>query len=449
MTLPNNNALTISLNTLYTNNMHNMRGSDIDNIIMSVFGTNDVPQTRLCPECHHDDFVEDYSKGILICKCGQVIDNLYDAIYERHQHDGDEGDMTRSNIAYNKLLPQSSLGTSLKGKGKIRKLQMWNSMQYRERSLMTIFKQIHTICTKHNIIKRIEDDTKIINSRISTKVHQTGKNKGKPIITRGDNRKGIIGATHLISCTRNGEPRSTKEIASYWGIDEKDINKGLKSLRCILVDDDIIKDTGTSKVTDFIRRKCDELQIKNKYTEIAIIIANNTDKLNLASNHTTYSLSAACILLMAEMNNIQCINRKRLSSIFNVSDVTIGKTFTQIEKYRNILVDNQQVNAILKRVDKFKQKKFINRAIWTQMKRFGVDTSKYMLDDSDIKDMKTYVDAATTKLDASLKTLNNTEEIYKQYLSYMTDIDAAYNYADDVFKATYTNTEAALDKLLK
>lgn len=345
-----------------------------------------IPKTRkkydTCPECNGIEFMEDYAKGIIYCKCGQVIDSVFDTGIESRNHDGDGDDKKSGGMIHNKLLPQSSLGTTVNAKGKLKQLHIWNAMPYKERSDNIMFKKIHEICVAQKIVKKIEVDAQILCKRVSGTVHKEGKNKGKAIITRGFNRSGIVAGCLFIACRRNNETRAVKEIGYYFKITEKDVNGGIRSLLDILDDDDIVKDIGTSKVIHFIQRKCDELHIKNKYTMTAKTIANNIDKLNIASNHTTYSLAAACILLMAEIHNLEDITKKRLSVSFcNLSDVTIGKTYSQIRGLRAILTSDIIVNEIYDEITRLKEKRIISYNIYEEMRRFNVDTSKYIVMD--------------------------------------------------------------------
>lgn len=334
-----------------------------------------------CFECNSPSFVEDYAKGIIFCKkCGVVVDFILDTGIERRNHDGDDGDNIKSGMIHNRLLPQSSLGTTVTAKGRLKKLHIWNAMPYKERSDNVMFKKIHNVCLKYNIVKKIEEDAKILCKRVSGTVHKNGKNKGKPIITRGFNRSGIVAGCLFIACRRNDETRAIKEIAFYFDISERDVNKGIRSLLSILDDDNIVKDIGTSKVIHFIKRKCDELHIKNKHADIARTIAINIDKLNIASNHTTYSLAAASILLMADICELKSITKKKLSKTFcGLSDVTIGKTYNQIKELRSILINNVKVNEIFDEIMRQRNKRVISQEVFNQMKRFNVDTSKYIL----------------------------------------------------------------------
>lgn len=334
-----------------------------------------------CTECGGYDFIEDYAKGMVYCECGQVMDSIFDNGMERRNHDGDDGDNAKNGMVHNRLLPQSSLGTTVTAKGRLKKLHIWNAMPYKERSDNIMFKRIREVCIINKIVKKVETDAQILCKRVSGTVHKTGNNKGKPIITRGFNRSGIVAGCLFIACRRNDETRAIKEIAYYFDISEKDVNKGIRSLLGILNDDNIVKDIGTSKVIHFIQRKCDALHIKNEYTTIAKTIANNIDKLNVASNHTTYSLAAASILLLAVMNGLKTITKKKLSITFcGLSDVTIGKTYNQIKDLKMILTNDTKVGEIIKEITKERNKRIISQAVYAQMVRFGVDTSKYVLE---------------------------------------------------------------------
>jgi len=335
--------------------------------------------TTCCPECGAVDFIEDYGKGMIYCSCGQVLDSIFDNGMERHHHDGDDNDSPTGCMLHNRLLPQSSLGTTVTAKGRLMKLHIWNAMPYKERSDNIMFKRIRAVCVINKIVKKIEEDAKILCKRVSGTLHTTGGSKGKPFITRGFNRAGIVAGCLFIACRRNDETRAIKEIAYYFDISEQDVNKGIRSLLGILDDDNIVKDIGTSKVIHFIQRKCDELHIKNRYTTIAKTIANNIDKLNIASNHTTYSLAAATILLMAIMNGLKDITKKKLSTTFcGLSDVTIGKTYNQIKDLKTILINDAKVNEISVEITRLRNKRIITQEIYDQMVRFGVDTSKYV-----------------------------------------------------------------------
>jgi len=332
----------------------------------------------MCSECYSTQTkIEDYTKGIIVCPCGQVIDYIFD---DKHDKKNEENE-TFQGSSFNPLLQQSSLGSNLLNANKsVRTLHMWNSMPYKERSDNIMFKEIQGVCDKNNIVKKISDDAKILCKKFSNSNHTKGKNKGKPIITRGYNRAGIVAACLYIACRRNDDTRNVKEIASYFEINDKDVNRGIKNLTSILEDDDIIKEIGSSKIIHFINRKCTTLGIKMKYTNIAINIANNIEKLNIGSNHTTFSLAAACILLMAEIIGLKNITKTKISEVFcELTDITIGKTYTYIKKYKSILTDDTKVNEILSNISNKNKKIIITKEVYDKMIQFDIDTSQYIV----------------------------------------------------------------------
>jgi hypothetical protein len=70
-----------------------------------------------CPQCNSSDgIMEDNTYGIMACKCGEVICNLIDHNPEWRQYDDDSKNESRCGIPINKLLPQSSFGTTIAGR---------------------------------------------------------------------------------------------------------------------------------------------------------------------------------------------------------------------------------------------------------------------------------------------------------------------------------------------
>jgi len=378
----------ISYNTLfilYYKNTQMIRAKRLELEIMSklkleeyMYLDNDLKKDGLCSECHTiQTKIEDYARGIIICPCGQVSDYIFD---DKHDKKNEENE-TFQGSSFNPLLQQSSLGSNLLNANKsVRTLHMWNSMPYKERSDNIMFKEIQGVCDKYNVVKKIGDDAKILCKKFSNSNHTKGKNKGKPIITRGFNRAGIVAACLYIACRRNDDTRNVKEIATYFQINDKDVNRGIKNLTAILEDDDIIKEIGSSKIIHFINRKCTTLGIKMKDASFATKIATNIEKLNIGSNHTTFSLAAASILLMVEINGLKDITKTKISEVFcELTDITIGKTYAHIKKYKTILIDDTKVDDILKNINNKKKKTIISQEVYDKMIQFDIDTSPYII----------------------------------------------------------------------
>lgn len=357
---------------------HNRVNNLLDNQKSHVLCRYDV-----CQNCGCDQFVEDRTQGIVICTnklCGEVLKSVVDNNPEWKQYDDNDKAGARCSQAHNPLLPQSSLGTTIGGYGKsrVKILHTWAAMPYKERSLNNEFKKIHDVCQKAGILKCVEDDTKIMYKMASDCKHHTGKNKGRFVITRGINRTSIIASCLFFACLRKGMTYTSKEISNMWGITEMEMNRGCKNLLKMLKirnknnNSKKIMNMGSSKPEHFIKRYCNELRIKNQYIEEALKIAVNVEKLNIASGHTPISSAAASILLMAELNNLTYITKRKLALEFNISDSTIYNTFKEIESYKHILISNDTTDQIVKQTDNDLAQQSVPPEILERMKKFSV-----------------------------------------------------------------------------
>jgi transcription initiation factor TFIIIB Brf1 subunit/transcription initiation factor TFIIB len=303
-------------------------------------------------DCGNNELIEDQSNGVLVCqKCGKVLEQMLDHSPEWKQYEDTNDNNARCSGAINPLLPTSSLGTSISGgfNNRMKTIHNWNAMIYKERSLNNEFKKIHCICQRYNILKCIEDDAKIMYKMASECKHTKGKNSGKPIITRGKNRVSISAACLYNACLKKGITYTPKEIADFYDIKQCEINKGIKNLRK-LIDNNVSTKNNVSLPSQFIRRYCNNLKMLNCYAEEAVNVALNIEKLNIASDNNPFSLAATCILFVAESNKLKYITRKKLAAEFDISDVTINKTYKKIEVYKNIIFDKKKTDNLSKNI---------------------------------------------------------------------------------------------------
>lgn len=315
-----------------------------------------INKRKQCKCLNNDQIIEDYEKGIIVCKkCGIIIQTILDSSPEwcDYGSDGKKG-VARCSYITNNFLPQSSLGTDINCyKNRMKILHIWGAMPYKERSLHKILKDVENKCRKSSVSKYIEDDVKILCTNISKLKHLRGKNKGKSIITRGDNRKGIIAACYFYACKRDHCTKSKKEVAELWEIEETDVTKGCKVFLKLVQSGQISYTLNTESADYFIVRFYKQrkgLPIKKKYIAQALIITQNIKKLNIASVHNPISVAAGSILLSVELNNLN-ITKKNIAKRFSVSEVTITKTYDKIKKYKKILINTKLVDVLVKKRD--------------------------------------------------------------------------------------------------
>jgi transcription initiation factor TFIIIB Brf1 subunit/transcription initiation factor TFIIB len=400
--------------------------------------TKEIHNGPWCDDCQNDDIIEDTSHGILVCKnCGQVVSNLLDTQPEWTQFaDGDKKESGRNSSAISRLLPQSSIATTISGScsSRIKTLHGWSAMPYKERSLNEVFKMIQLKCFEGKILRCIEDDAKIMYKNISDCKHLMGKNKDKNIIIRGVNRKSLIAACVLFACRKKDKTRSPKEIAELFGLKYTEITKGCKTfLKLAKLKHMEIKFSFT-KPEHFITRFCDELKIKKEYAEQAIQISNNVQKLHIASVHTPLSLATGSIYLMIILNGFN-IQKRTIADKFNVSQVTIAKAFKKLEPFINILTNDKMCDQLSKEIIKYQENIEITDELKPKFIRFGVNVNSTNYSDNPLS----IYDPKTHEIKDKLIVEHNIEFINKNYQLEAEYMRLRLNFVDDVYKIISNN----------
>jgi transcription initiation factor TFIIB len=343
------------LDQLCYNDRHNLED---DKIVLKDFKEETKPEqeeeVNFCKNCNSaDNVIEDQLLGIAVCtgpNCGNVLSTLIDTRPEWKQYDNGTYNKSggRCSMPLNHFYPQSSLGTSISGyyRSNIKTLHGWSAMPYPERSLRKVLKEIETGCSKAGILKCIEDDAKILCKNISECKHSKGVNKGKKVISRGKNRKGLIAACVFFACRRKGKTRSPKEIADIFELKNTQITKGCKLFIKLMKLLKITFNLNSSASEHFIPRFCYKLHINENLIKQTLKIAKNIQKLNVASVHTPLSIATGAILLMANINGLN-ISRQSISSHFGVTDVTVMKTYKKLIPYKKLLVNDILTDKLL------------------------------------------------------------------------------------------------------
>jgi transcription initiation factor TFIIB len=298
-----------------------------------------------CLECKSANIIYTTNRGSYICNdCGCESKEILDDSPEWNNYDDKKSD-SRCGAPSNAFYPKSSLGTTINipGYSKVKMLRNWGQVPYRERSLAEVLNDIDSKCKKYNITKAVIDNAKILYKNIRETKHESGTNKGKNVIIRGINRKQIIAACFYFGSVLQKIPRSTKEVADIFNLEIKQITKGCRKFLEIMKDNFIVFDIKPSYGSDFVDRFGSKIKLSKNVIKLAKTISINTTKLDIASDHQATSIAAASILL-ATIILKEDINKKAISDIFDISDVTITKTYKKIFPYQKIVVDDELTN---------------------------------------------------------------------------------------------------------
>ena len=298
---------------------------------------------NLCVNCKECLFIGE--DGFLTCsnnKCGLIYkDNLDQSAEWRFYgaDDNNHSDPTRCGMPINPLLKESSYSCKVLCPGKssyemhkIRRYTDWQAMPYKEKSQYDEFQLISNISQNSGIPKIIVDEAMRIHKLISeTKTY------------RGLNRDGIIAASIYISCRTNDCPRTAKEIATIFNLDNTSATKGCKNAITIVneIECEMINTDKTSlcktRPEDFIDRYCSKLNINQELTKCCKFIAMRIQKNNLIPENTPHSIAAGIVYFMAQTCRLN-LSKRDVNKVSEISEVTINKCYKKLEGFQDKLV---------------------------------------------------------------------------------------------------------------
>ena len=304
-----------------------------DNLRIKDTNVPNKPNDELvCESCGSTQII--LEEGNYICECGTLVSRFIDTGAEWRFYGNDDSkcsDPTRCGMVVNELLPNSSLGSMI-GYLKhethdiyiMRKYHMWNSMTYKERSLYNIFDTLTVNAINSGIPKNIIEEAKALYKQISEKK-----------ISRGDNRSGLIASSIYISCKNNKVPRSAKEIAKIFNLKTPTMTKGCKKFQEIMQ-----CTTESTNAEDFVFRFCSKLNIDKTQREICKVIVKKIELNEILSDSTPPSMAAGSIYTCNHYYNWG-ISKKDLSTICEISQVTISKCFKKLQPHIQFLFEQK------------------------------------------------------------------------------------------------------------
>lgn len=298
---------------------------------------------NFCDSCDNILYLKE--DGYKICinnDCGRIYKDIIINTAEWRYYganDNNNSDPTRCGMPINPLLKESSFASKVICSGrssyemrKISKYTEWLGMPYREKSQYDDFQKITILANQSGIPKLIIDDAIIYYKKIS---------EAKSF--RGLNRDGIIAASIYISSKINNYPRSSKEIATIFHLDNKSSTKGCKNAVSIInnLENELCNNDKTilhqTTPISFLDRYCSKLNISIELTKLCKFIAIRIQRNNLIPENTPPSIAAGIIYFVTQICCI-CITKKEISIISVISEVTINKCYKKMYNLKNELV---------------------------------------------------------------------------------------------------------------
>lgn len=285
-------------------------------------------------------------EGFLVCRnanCGIIYKEMLDHSAEWRYYGADDNqtsDPARCGMPIHPYLKESSFGCKVLNNGpysyemrKIRRYTEWQSMPYKEKSQYEDFQLITMMAQQSGIPKMIIDDAIKYYKKISD----------SDLSFRGDNRDGIIASSIYMSCRIHKFPRTPKEIADIFHLDDTSATKGCKNAVSII--DNLEKDLDDSEKTklgkikpyDFIDRYCSKLNMNKELTKLSLFICMKIEKMNLLAEHTPHSIAAGVIYFISQLCKLN-IKKEDMEVKIKISEVTINKCFKKLEKIKDEIV---------------------------------------------------------------------------------------------------------------
>lgn len=313
--------------------------------------TSEINAVKICKLCSSKNIVFDSTKAVYICiECGCEIGEIFECKPEWTNYEDNNHDNSRCGVATNPFFPKSSTSTTIKGLGcyKMKMLQSWDQFPYKERSLAEVLNVIEHNLKKYKITKSIIDNAKILYKNLSEIKHTDGINKGKSIIIRGLNRRGLIAACAFYGAKLQNSPRSTKEISDIFGLDEKQVTKGCRRY-LELRNYETMSKLFALNACDYITNYGYKLGLFKQQIEMALKITNNITKLDIASDHQPTSVAAGSIMLLSDIENLK-LSKSNISNVFQISEVTIMKTYKKILPYKNYVLNDTIIEKMIEKM---------------------------------------------------------------------------------------------------
>jgi len=302
----------------------------------------DKPQD-ICHCCESILMIND--EGFLNCSnksCGIVYKDIIDHSAEWRYYGADDSnicDPTRAGPPINPLLRESSFGCKVMCNTiasyemrKIKRYSEWQSMPYKEKSQYDEFQRITLLATQGGIPKIIIDD--------ALKYHKLITEKKT---FRGLNRDGIIAASIYISSRINDYPRTIKEIATIFHLDNTSATRGCKNAISIINDSEFDFNNEDKTLlcnttpSSFIERYCSKLNINNELTKLASFIAIRIVNNNLIPENTPHSIAAGIVYFVSQECNLN-VSKQNINSISGISEVTINKCYKKLLTMKDVLI---------------------------------------------------------------------------------------------------------------
>jgi transcription initiation factor TFIIIB Brf1 subunit/transcription initiation factor TFIIB len=297
----------------------------------------DKKKSDVCMHCHEPHVLINDHEMIICSHCGAENNNIIDYQAEWRFYGCDDNkrssDPNRCGIPMNPLLKESSLSTVLLGKGfeVYRKLNSWNGLTYKERSLISILNKIAQKANIDNVPQSIIDATIQMYKMIS-----------ENYIKRGDSREGLIAACFSNALRDQGLIRSTEEIAKLFEIKTTKLSKACNEFTELMYskNKDYVRNIKPIDSKEMVERFGKLMNYDDSYIELSCKVIGMVEKLGICQENNPKSIAVGCLYLISQYYELG-YTKKYISESCKTSEVTVSNTYNQMLKVKEYILPNK------------------------------------------------------------------------------------------------------------
>ena len=308
-----------------------------------------ISERNYCDMCN--DKLSIGENGFLVCsnkKCGIVYKDSLEQGAEWRYYGADDNNMrdpTRCGMPINPLLKESSYGCKVACRGnttyemkKIKRYTDWQSMPYKEKTIYDEFQRIKIMSKNSGIPKIMVDEALRQHKKIS-----------EMKTFRGCNRDGIIAASVYIACRIHNFPRTAKEIATIFHLDNSSATRGCKNAMHLLnnMEQEYVNNNKTklcrTNPSSFIERYCSRLNLNNEITKVCLFVAINIQMKNIIPENTPHSVAAGIVYFVSQSCHLN-ITKRDVNNVSEISEVTINKCYKKLDEIKDTLIPSVILN---------------------------------------------------------------------------------------------------------
>lgn len=309
-----------------------------------------------CKNCGTEDsIIERRETGFMECMAcgysfGAVID-LADVRYGTESGSNVRG-QSEVNSKIDSLLPQISMSSYLTGKGHhmIKQLQIWGRVPARERSLSTVFEIMQQRLQHTGLEGKVMDDAKIyyhtLFKAIET-VEQTDSKKKKDVLTRGNNRDGLIAYCVQLSCEKHHVRMPDEDIAELFNISVETLKSGKKKFNSIVNEKQIYLDIYDEfySIEDMLKKYLPSFNFTTNQKKLCFVVAKRIEQLGLLKSKEPSSAASGIIYfiswLFKQHQQVE-FGRKKIAEVCQKSEPTIMKVFNVLQQHKEYIIPKRK-----------------------------------------------------------------------------------------------------------